>query len=121
MEDCSTRADIQRLFGQVVRLCGMYHRADPLDLRKKQMRYENEPLSQRVWIVLKDKTQVLIEPSWAKGDRPEEEIQLLEGKEVAVLGTILSNSPEVPNGKDYPAQTLGVSTIRRVTSITAII
>ncbi len=60
MEDSSTRADIERLFGQVVRLCGMYHRADPLDLRKKQVRRENEPTSRRVWIILKDKTQVFV-------------------------------------------------------------
>ncbi len=120
MEDSSTRADIERLFGQVVRLCGMYHRADPLDLRKKQVRRENEPTSRRVWIILKDKTQVLIEPTWANGDRSEEEIRCLEGKMVAVIGTIRSNSPEITDRGDYPLQSLGISTIRRVESISEI-
>ncbi len=120
MEDCFTHADIERLFGQVVRLCGTYHRADPLDLRKKQVRHEHEPPCRRVWIVLQDQTYVLIEPSWAEGDRPEDEILRLEGKQVAVIGTILANSPENPDGEDYPVQTLAVSTIRHVKSISEV-
>ncbi len=47
MEDCATRVDIERLLGQIVQLCGTCHRADRLDLPKKQVRDENELLSRR--------------------------------------------------------------------------
>ncbi len=118
-EICRVMADVSRLNGQLVRLVGIYKRADPLDLRKKQVRVPGEPPSRRAWIVLSDGEKVLLEPSWAgaEGNRPEAEIQLLEGKEVVVTGTIFRVTPAIPPGGKYPVQTLCVPTLQKIQDI----